>query len=57
MDENYPDFPEYGRQVELTTPWRGYRRGTITEKTAKGFIVHLSSGAEIEVYADEIEID
>ena len=57
MTENYPDFPEYGIQVELITPWRGYHRGTITQKTAKGFIVQVSSGAEIEVYEDEIEFD
>lgn len=22
------DFPEYGRECELITPWRGYHRGT-----------------------------
>lgn len=55
MEQDYPDFPEYGRQVELLTPWRGYHRGTITAKTPKGFIVQFSSGAEIEVYEDEIE--
>ena len=37
------DFPEYGR--------------TIVGRTAKGFIVQFSSGAEIEVYDDEIEFD
>lgn len=57
MEENYPDFPEYGIQVELITPWRGYHRGTIIQKTAKGFMVQVSSGAEIEVYEDEIEFD
>ena len=51
------DFPEYGKQCELLTPWRGYHRGTIVAKTVKGFIVQLSSGTEIEVYDDEIEID
>ena len=40
------NFPEYGQQCELVTPWRGYR-----------FIVQFSSGAEIEVYDDEIEFD
>ena len=43
------DFPEYGQQCELVTPWRGYHRGTIVGRTAKGFIVQFSSGAEIEV--------
>ena len=57
MEENYLDFPEYGRQVELKENWRGYHRGTITQKTAKGFIVQFNSGAEIEVYEDEIEVD
>ena len=42
------DFPEYGQQCELVTPWRGYHRGTIVGRTAKGFIVQFSSGAEIE---------
>jgi len=51
------DFPEYGRQCELLTPWRGYHRGTIVARTVKGYIVQLSSGAEIEVYDDEIEFD
>jgi hypothetical protein len=51
------DFPEYGQQCELVTPWRGYHRGTIVGRTAKGFIVQFSSGAEIEVYDDEIEFD
>ena len=36
---------------------RGYRRGTIVAKTARGFVVQFSSGAEIEVYEDEIEFD
>lgn len=39
---------------ELITPWRGYHRGTIITKTARGFIVQFSSGAEIEVYEDEL---
>lgn len=51
------DFPEYGQQCELVTPWRGYHRGTIVGRTAKGFIVQFSSRAEIEVYDDEIEFD
>ena len=55
MDET--DFPEYGRQCEMLTPWRGYHRGTIVAKTARGFIVQFSRGAEIEVYEDEIEFD
>ena len=29
------DFPEYGQQCELVTPWRGYHRGTIVGRTAK----------------------
>ncbi len=51
------DFPEYGKQCELLTPWRGYYHGTIVAQTARGFIVQFSSGAEIEVYDDEIELD
>ena len=43
---NDTDFPEYGRQCELQTPWRGYR-----------FIIEVSSGARIELYEDEIEFD
>lgn len=51
------DFPEYGQQCELVTSWRGYHRGTIVGRTAKGFIVQFCSGAEIEVYDNEIEFD
>ena len=51
------DFPEYGQQCELVTSWRGYHRGTIVGRTAKGVIVQFSSGAEIEVYDNEIEFD
>lgn len=51
------DFPEYGQQCELVTPWCGYHRRTIVGRTAKGFIVQFSNGAEIEVYDDEIEFD
>lgn len=50
---NDTDFPEYGRQCELITPWHGYHRGTIIAQTARGFIVQFSSGAEIEVCEDE----
>ena len=57
MEEIYPDFPEYGRQVELKEKWRGYQRATIIDKTPRGFLVKVSSGAEIEVYEDEIEFD
>lgn len=54
---HYTDFPEYGKQCDLIKPWRGYRRGTIVTQTPKGFVIQLSSGAEIDVYPDEIEID
>ena len=51
------DFPEYGRQCELITPWRGYHRGTIVALSEHGFVVQFSSGAEIDVYKDEIILD
>lgn len=51
------NFTEYGKQCELLTPWHGYHRGTVTQQTERGFIVQFSSGAEIEVYPDEIEFD
>ena len=51
------DFPEYGRQCELITPWRGYHRGTIVALSEYGFVVQFSSGAEIDVYKDEIILD
>lgn len=53
----YNDFPEYGKQCDLIRLWRGYRRATIVAQTSRGFIVQVSSGAEIDVYPDEIEID
>ena len=39
---------------ELKTPWRGYHRGTIVALSEHGFVVQFSSGAEIDVYKDEI---
>lgn len=48
------DFPEYGHQCELNTPWRGYTRGTIIGRSGNHFVVELSSGAHIHVYDDEI---
>ena len=53
----YTDFEEYGRQCYLITPWRGYRSATIVGRTDKGFVVQVSSGAELDVYPDEIEFD
>lgn len=55
--DNDTDFAEYGRQIELIKPWRGYHRGTIVGRNGYRFIVELSSGARIEVYDDEIEFD
>ena len=54
---NDTDFPEYGRQCELLTPWRGYHRGTIVGLNGYRFISEVSSGARIELYEDEIEFD
>ena len=36
---NDTDFPEYGRQCELLTPWRGYHRGTIVGLNGYRFII------------------
>ena len=47
---NDTDFPEYGRQCELQTPWRGYHRGTIVGLNGYRFIIEVSSGARIELY-------
>ena len=68
----YTDFPEYGRECELIKPWRGYHHGIVVCELIKpwrgyhhgivvaltdtGFIVRLTSGAEIEVYGDEIRL-
>ena len=53
----YDDRNEYGRQCELIIPWRGYHRGTIVALSEHGFVVQFSSGAEIDVYKDEIILD
>ena len=55
--DNREDFEQYGKHCWLLTPWKGYRSATIVGQTDKGYIVQVSSGAEIEVYPDEIEID
>lgn len=54
---NDTDFPEYGRQCELLTPWRGYHRGAIVGLSGYRFIIEVCSGARIELYEDEIEFD
>ncbi len=40
----------------MIKPWRGYRHGIVVALTDTGFIVRLTSGAEIEVYGDEIKL-
>lgn len=54
---HYTDFPEYGKHCELICSWRGYTSATVVAVTQRGFIIQLSSGAELEVYPDEIEFD
>ena len=55
--DNREEFEDYGKHCWLLTPWKGYRSATIVGQTDKGYIVQVSSGAEIVVYPDEIEID
>lgn len=54
---NNTDFPEYGRQCELNTPWRGYHRATVVGRNGYRLIIEFSSGDTIEVYPDEITFD
>ena len=56
-DYNYIDFPEYGKQVELNEPYRGYHRGTIISKDGYRFVVQFSSGMTEGFYRDEFEFD
>lgn len=55
--DNREEFEDYGKYCWLLTPWKGYRSATIVGQTDKGYIVQVSSGAEIVVYPDEIEIN
>lgn len=55
--EDFIDFPEYGKQVELNEPYRGYHRGTIISKDGYKFVVKFSSGMTESFYSDEFEID
>lgn len=57
MNMNDTDFPEYGMQCQLKRPWRGYHRGTIVGRNGYYFIVEFSSGAQIDLYEDEIVFD
>ena len=57
MYEEDTNFPEYGKQVELKEPWRGYHRGTIIGRNGYRFVIQFSSGATIDLYDDEFEID
>lgn len=54
--QDFESFPEYGKQCTLIHPWRGYSSATIVRLSDHGFVVQVSSGAEIDVYPDEIEI-
>ena len=54
--EEYKGFPEYGRECELIKPWCVYHHGIVVALTDTGFIVRLTSSAEIEVYGDEIKL-
>lgn len=54
---HYTDFPEYGKQCDIITPWCGYRRGSVVGRNGYRFIIELTSGARIELYDDEIEFD
>lgn len=56
MEQDY-NFPEYGRQVNLYEPWRGYARGTIVGKNGYHFVIEFSSGAQIECHDDEFYFD
>lgn len=57
MYEEDVNFPEYGKQVELIRPWRGYHRGTIIGRNGYRFVIQFSSGATIDLYDDEFEFD
>ena len=50
-------FPEYGRQVELIEPVRGYYYAHIIGLNGNRFIVQFSSGMTTEVYPDEINFE
>ena len=50
-------FPEYGRQVELIEPVRGYYYAHIIGRNGNRFIVQFSSGMTTEVYPDEINFE
>lgn len=52
----YNNFPEYGKQVELKEPYRGYHNGTIISKNGYKFVVQFSSGMTESFYPDEFEI-
>lgn len=57
LHQDYIDFPEYGKQVELKEPYRGYHRGTIISKDGYKFIVQFNSGMTGSFYSDEFETD
>lgn len=56
-NKDFESFPEYGKQCTLLTPWRDYSSATIVGLNGYRFVVQVSSGAELEVYPDEIEPD
>lgn len=57
MYEEDTNFPEYGKQVELKEPWRGYHRGTIIGRNGYRYVIQFSSGATIDLYDDEFDFD
>ena len=50
-------LPEYGKQVELIEPVRGYYYAQIIGRNGNRFIVQFSSGMTTEVYPDEINFE
>jgi len=46
-----------GMTAYLKQPYRGYRAVTIVERRQYKWLVETSSGCQIEVYEDELEID
>ena len=46
-----------GMTAYLKQPYRGYRAVVIIERHQYKWLVETSSGCQIEVYEDELEID
>ena len=51
------EIKNFGKEVCLKTPYKGYKYGRIVGRNGYLYIIQLSSGLELECYDDEFDIE